>query len=184
LKAAQSELEYGEWLRLIKSDLPFTASTAQRLMKIAADPRLADAAHGQLLPAAWRSLYELTQVSNEDFLKAVATGKIHPKMKRSDVRTIRVPIERRTIRLVAPNREEPEEPVTTMARPVTKPQGEAVVLMPHSHVADKLEQIRAVIAELKVDIRDDSDLLSSFEGEIRKLADQLLSLVSPRRMAG
>jgi hypothetical protein len=52
---------------MIEVDLPFKASIAQRLMKIAADERLVDAAHGPHLPPHWRTLYELTKLPDEVF---------------------------------------------------------------------------------------------------------------------
>jgi hypothetical protein len=45
----------GEFLEMIEADLPFTASTAQRLMKIAVDGRIRDAVQ-QSLPVAWGTL--------------------------------------------------------------------------------------------------------------------------------
>lgn len=47
---AKAALPHGAFLAMIGANLPFTASTAQRLMKIAADERLSKAAHVQLLP--------------------------------------------------------------------------------------------------------------------------------------
>lgn len=51
-----------------------TPGTAQRFMAIASHPVLSKAAHGQLLPPSWRTLYELT--------------KVHELTKVSDVRGI------------------------------------------------------------------------------------------------
>jgi hypothetical protein len=65
LSAAKQALPHGEFLKMIKHDLPFKAATAQRLMKIAADPKIANAAHAQLLPASWCTLYELTKLPKE-----------------------------------------------------------------------------------------------------------------------
>ena len=53
---AQDNLDHGEWLLMVKNDLPFGAKTAQRLMKISTDPRLA--AHAPHLPPSWYSMYE------------------------------------------------------------------------------------------------------------------------------
>jgi len=62
LLAAKDELPHGEFLAMVESDLPFGASTAQMLMKIARDPRLTNTDHGQHLPPSWRTLYELTKL--------------------------------------------------------------------------------------------------------------------------
>src|SRR5580658_8460986 len=42
LTEAKAALDHGEWLPMVESDLPFQRNTAQRLMKIAADSRLAN----------------------------------------------------------------------------------------------------------------------------------------------
>jgi Protein of unknown function (DUF3102) len=84
LIAAKAALDHGEFLKMIKTDLPFTASTAERLMKIASDERLSNPAHVQLLPAAWGTLYELSKLDNAAFEQAASSGKIHPKMTRSN----------------------------------------------------------------------------------------------------
>ena len=55
LIAAKDALEHGSFQKMIDHDLPFDASTAQRLMKIARDPRTAKAAHVQL--CQWRGAH-------------------------------------------------------------------------------------------------------------------------------
>ena len=74
LIAAKDELPHGEFTAMIDGDLPFDASTAQRLMKIALDPRLRKAARVQVLPMAWGTLYEMTKLSDTRFEQAVALG--------------------------------------------------------------------------------------------------------------
>jgi hypothetical protein len=66
-------------------DLPFSPSTAQRLMAVARDDRLRKAAHGQLLPPSWRTLYELTRLTDLQFRRAIDIGAINPEMQRSVV---------------------------------------------------------------------------------------------------
>jgi hypothetical protein len=84
LIAAKAALEHGEFEKMIESNLPFDASTAQRLMKIARDPRLQKAARAQVLPMAWSTLYELTKLDDEAFKQAVTSGAIHRQTTRSD----------------------------------------------------------------------------------------------------
>jgi hypothetical protein len=50
-----------------ENELPFSSSTAQRLMAIARDRRLTNPAHMQLLPPSWGTLYELTKLDDEKF---------------------------------------------------------------------------------------------------------------------
>jgi hypothetical protein len=85
LTAAKGELDHGEFLAMIERDLPFGPSTAQRLMKIAADERLTNTAHGPFLPPSWRTLYELTKAGDELFEAWLSTGKIRSDMERGEV---------------------------------------------------------------------------------------------------
>ena len=89
LIAAKEKLKPGEFLEMTVRDLPFTERTAQRLMAIARDERLTerltDATHGSLLPRSWRTLYELTRLTPEQFTAAISDGVIKPDMERRDI---------------------------------------------------------------------------------------------------
>lgn len=66
----------GEWGKLTGETtgeplLPFGPSTAQRLMKVGENPVLSNPAHGQDLPASWRTLYELTKVPDDELEQAL-----------------------------------------------------------------------------------------------------------------
>jgi hypothetical protein len=54
-------------------------------MAIAADPKLANVAHGPLLPPHWRTLYELTKLDDATFEEKIADGTIRPDMERRDI---------------------------------------------------------------------------------------------------
>lgn len=86
LTEAKAALDHGEWLPMVQSDLPFQRNTAQRLMKIAADSRLANRAHVPLLPPSWGTLYELTKLDDDTFDQKVRDGTINPEMQRKDVK--------------------------------------------------------------------------------------------------
>lgn len=85
LIAAKADLAHGEWIALIERDLPFKRTTAFRLIAIAEDARLLDGAHGQHLPASWRTLYELTKLPDEVLDAKFADGTINPEIERPDV---------------------------------------------------------------------------------------------------
>jgi hypothetical protein len=89
LESAKTELRHGDWAKMIKADLPFGQSTANKLMKIAACGHLRNSDHGPNLPACWRTLYELTTLTAEQFDHGITTGAINPKMQRKDVRSLR-----------------------------------------------------------------------------------------------
>lgn len=82
LGRAKSELPHGEWETMCKEKLPFSHSTAQRLMAIADDARISNPAHVQHLPPHWGTLYELTKLSDEEFEKGIQAGAIRPDMER------------------------------------------------------------------------------------------------------
>jgi hypothetical protein len=82
---ARKELAHGEFLAMIKNDLPFGEDTAERLIKIARDPRLSNSAHGRILPPSWRTLFELTKLNDEQFDRLVAAGVIRADMQRWEI---------------------------------------------------------------------------------------------------
>jgi hypothetical protein len=89
LEASKAQMKHGAWGAMCKEDLPFTRQTAFRLITIAADERLRDVTHVQHLPAMWGTLFELTKLTDEQFEAGIASGAIHPKMKRNDVNALR-----------------------------------------------------------------------------------------------
>jgi len=82
LIAAKDELKHGEFLKMIENNLPFKRSTAQALMKIAADRRIAKYQHAGCLPAHWPTLVKLTQLPGAAFEARIADGTIHPGLER------------------------------------------------------------------------------------------------------
>jgi hypothetical protein len=85
LTAAKGDLPHGEFGAMCDKHLPFTASTAQRLMAIARDPKLSNAAHVQHLPPSWGTLYELTKLDDAGFKAGIENGSIRPDMDRRAV---------------------------------------------------------------------------------------------------
>src|ERR1700721_2968960 len=97
LIAAKEALEHGEFGRMIESDLPFKANTAQRLMAISRDEWISNPAHAPLLPPVWSTLYEMTKLDHEQLDKAAADGVIRREMERREI-TQRVKKAKRTER--------------------------------------------------------------------------------------
>jgi hypothetical protein len=112
LIAARKALPHGEFEQMIERDLPFTPSTAQRLMKIAGDRGLVKAAHAQLLPLAWTAAYELTKLDRSAFDQALAAGAIYPKMTRENAKTLRK-YRTRKVRKALRLRHRPQCPIIT-----------------------------------------------------------------------
>lgn len=88
INKAKAALPHGTFTAMIENDLPFGASTARRLMAVASDPRLTDQTHGHVLPPSWRTLYELTKLSDGEFSARISDGTIHPDMERRDVTAV------------------------------------------------------------------------------------------------
>ena len=66
-------------------ELPFAERTAQRLMAIAGNPVIANAAHASLLPPSWGTLYELTKLPSVQLEAKISDGSINPRLERRDV---------------------------------------------------------------------------------------------------
>lgn len=81
-------MKHGSFEMMIRTKLPFNESTAQRLMKIAEHAVLSKAAHVQLLPPSWGTLYELTKVPEPKLIAAINDGTVNPKMQRRDVKAL------------------------------------------------------------------------------------------------
>lgn len=80
LAEAKAVLPHGAFEAMIEADLPFSPSTARRLMIVAEDARIR--AHAHVLPPSWMTLYELTKLDDEVFERRVADGTIRPDMDR------------------------------------------------------------------------------------------------------
>lgn len=85
LSQAKQDLPHGSFGKMIESDLPFGARTAQMLMAIAADNRLSDTKHVSHLPASWGTLYELTKLDDDQFERKIADGTIRADMERQEI---------------------------------------------------------------------------------------------------
>lgn len=86
---AKAALPHGEFLAMVERDLPFGSRTAERLMKVASDPRLSNSTHASNLPSSWMTLYELTGLDDDSFDEAAESGVIHPDMTRAEAVALR-----------------------------------------------------------------------------------------------
>ena len=118
LIAAKEACEHGEFLRLFKGNLNavrepvlFGIDAAQRLMKVAGHPVLANADQSRHLPQSYQTLYELTQLDDDDTIEGmkrgdvplemsavtagIKAGEITPDMTRADAAALRAdPVEK------------------------------------------------------------------------------------------
>jgi hypothetical protein len=196
LIAAKDQLAHGTFLKMIEHDLPFDATTAQRLMKIARDSRIAKAARAQLLPIAWGTLYELSKLPDAEFNKAVSSGAINPKMTREQARTVRVKLTDTSVRMVVPyyvttvDRDPPvvvrpiykktaDDEVTPsmrLAASATRPQPTNLLAPDASSLT--LSQIEQLVGDLAIIIEHgDARADRVFKDRIRAVVDRLLNLL-------
>ncbi|WP_234679831.1 DUF3102 domain-containing protein [Bradyrhizobium monzae] len=81
---AKGTLNHGEFEIMVRNELPFSESTARKLMRIASHPIIANRAHVNDLPASWGTLYELSKLKREDLERAIEDGVVNSKMERKD----------------------------------------------------------------------------------------------------
>jgi len=86
---AKAQLEHGEFLAMIESDLPFKKSTAEMLMAIGRNLALGKSQHIGILPQSWGTLYELTRLPEPVLEELLSDGTITPETERQDVIRIR-----------------------------------------------------------------------------------------------
>jgi hypothetical protein len=86
LDEAKSDLPHGQFEKMVEAELPFGARAARMLAAIGRDDRVRN--HGSDMPASWRTLYELTRLTNEQFQAGLKSGSINPEMLRADVQAI------------------------------------------------------------------------------------------------
>jgi phage N-6-adenine-methyltransferase len=87
LVEAKVALPRGEWQAMIESgDLPFRdVCTVERLMAIARNRNIVNPAHCAALPPSWYTLYRLSNLSDAEFERGIASGLIRPDMTRDEI---------------------------------------------------------------------------------------------------
>lgn len=125
---AKAALPHGEFGTMIETELPFGARTAERLMAIAADPKLTNPTHVSVLPASWGTLYELTKLDEDTFKRRVSEGAIRPDMQRRDVAT-------GGARSIMASREQPAESLDFFPTPPWATRALVEVVLPHLGVS-------------------------------------------------
>ena len=88
MNQAKRALDHGLFLKMIEAELPFSADTAQRLMRIARHPVLSDAANSRHLPPNWTTLSELTQLPAALTQAKIKTGEIHAGLNGSQAKAL------------------------------------------------------------------------------------------------
>jgi hypothetical protein len=159
LESAKAELKHGEWIAMAKSELPFTRTTATRLMQVAACDHLRNDAHAHHLPAHWPTLCELTKLTTAQFEQSIASGAINPKMQRKDVKALRG-------ENVSASRKKPQQPpAPSSIDPVDR-----CIMRVHALILEWLPEIPSsqherLLAELRREIDQVETIIDKRRGE-------------------
>ena len=145
LEAAKAELPHGEWLKMIKDELPFGRNVAQRLMIVAENENLRNGAHAPYLPVSWMTLYELSKLTEEQFGNGIETKVINPRMERKDVLALRG---------IEPKKKEQVAP----ARPLKRTYEECLMIVEQAAFQTafeyvEIDRLNEFVAELIEDIK-------------------------------
>jgi hypothetical protein len=88
LQEARHELDHGEFQKMLREDLHFDVTKAQRLMAVARHCIIGNAAHALHLPPSEYTLYLLTTLPDTLLQQMLADGRIHPGLERKEVEQI------------------------------------------------------------------------------------------------
>jgi len=86
---AKAALPHGQFESMVQLKLPFTPTTARRLMRIADNPVLSNRAHMHVLPPSWGTLYELTKLPTETLRAKIEDGSVTAKLERKGAARLR-----------------------------------------------------------------------------------------------
>jgi hypothetical protein len=78
---AKQKLDPRDWEDL-KDELPFSDSVAEKLLLIGGDKRLRKVRVYELLPSSYSTIYEITELNDEELRVAVKDGQISTRMRR------------------------------------------------------------------------------------------------------
>lgn len=152
LIAAKEACEHGEFLRLFKGHekvvsepVPFSESTAERLMSVASHDVLSNPAHVQDLPQSWGTLYELTKLDDEQIVAGIKAGEITPDMTRAEASALRSdPVEK-------PEQPPHEEMAAAVKNAVTKFVGRLTTPEQFMYVRSRLERMLEFLSEIEAE---------------------------------
>lgn len=85
----RGKLPHGEFQLMVEQHLPFSPTTARKLMAICKHPILSKRSIWNVLPSDWTTLYALSLVDNTTFDAAMADGRINPRTTNRDVLELR-----------------------------------------------------------------------------------------------
>lgn len=91
LRRARDDLDHGQFLKMIESDLEFSRHTANAFMRIerwTVEHKIKAHQAQSLLPPDWTAIDKLTRLDDTTFATLLNKGRIHREMRRSEVAKI------------------------------------------------------------------------------------------------
>ena len=85
---SKKELDHGEFIAMIESDLPFGKRSAQMFKAIAEDDRLSKAKSISLLPPHWGTLYKISRFDDESLERFLDDGTINPDCTYAEINKV------------------------------------------------------------------------------------------------
>src|SRR5262249_18752125 len=102
IKAKHDLDAHGEWLPMLRDDLKMDVRFAQRLMRLARNPRFSKATNLTHLPHVLSALCELARLSDDEFEAGKASGWINPNMTARQARQIlTIPVVTKNIQITS-----------------------------------------------------------------------------------
>ena len=180
---AKAELPHGDFLQMIESDLPFQRQTAELLMRIARNPKLAKRQNSVFLPPVLSTLDELCRLDPDELEARIASGEIHPRIRRADIATNRLALSV-TISKQEPReltREEVSLALADIAR-TKSAEAPSITLVRPTPVADENEAFRSFVRFTLMNIESGHLKISGDPERMRKwrdLKERVEPLVKP-----
>jgi hypothetical protein len=174
LLAAKRALPHGEFTPMIERDLNFTARTAQTLMRVVSDKRLAKNEAASHLPKALTVLHELTRLPDEltrlpdeAIDRGISAGIIHPEMSRSAAKKF----------VTITHKAEPARLFTLVPRSSNEDREQQAVAAPPLLLVEKLEALEKLATDLSIAMQRRGVVDTDSVRRIRTVAEKLLSLI-------
>lgn len=89
LLEAKKELAHGEFQAMVRNDFPFEPRWGEKFMQVASNSVISNAAQGSLLPAALKTLVELSAIDPPQLEQHISEGRVTPKTTAKEARKLK-----------------------------------------------------------------------------------------------
>ena len=145
---AKAKCKHGEFLRMFKGNdntvsahVPFGVRYAEMLIEVASHKVLSNAQHAAHLPQSASTLWELTNLDDDQIVAGMKAGEIHPEMTRAQASSLRSdPVEK-------PALPAHEEMAAAVKNAVTKFVGRLTTADEFAYVRARIESLLSFLEE-------------------------------------